>query len=62
MEKLIGSLVIGFLSGILITLVLLNSLTEQTRYYRQGQIDCINGRVTYELKVQPDRTTAWDKK
>jgi len=27
--------------------------------YRQGQIDAINGKITVELKQNPDGSTSW---
>lgn len=27
--------------------------------YREGQIDCINGNIKYELKEMPDHTKQW---
>lgn len=27
--------------------------------YRAGQIDCLNGKIYYELRPQHDGTTAW---
>ena len=30
--------------------------------YESGQIDCINGKIKYELKVQPDGASAWTHK
>jgi len=29
---------------------------------KQGQIDCINGKIEYKLEKQPDNTTKWVKK
>ena len=29
--------------------------------YRQGQIDCINGTINYELVRQDDNTTTWER-
>lgn len=30
--------------------------------YKQGQIDCINGNINYELEIQEDSTKIWIKK
>ena len=35
---------------------------EQEFSYKQGQIDCLNGKIKYELVKQPDGTTEWKEK
>ncbi len=31
-------------------------------FYKQGQIDCIQGKVKYERKLQSDGETKWEEK
>ena len=57
-----AGVIVGLIMGIVALSAGLSSFTEQTKYYKQGQIDCINGKIAYELKVQSDGTTVWDKK
>lgn len=42
--------------------VLLFWLELEEKYYKQGQIDAINGKVEYKLETQPDSSRAWVKK
>lgn len=37
---------------------ILNILTDTT--YKAGQIDAVQGKVHYELKLQDDGTTKWE--
>lgn len=53
------SIVIYFFT-ILIVVILLQVTSD--KYYKQGQVDAINGKVKYELKVQPDSARIWVKK
>jgi len=58
----IDTLVTVFLGGIVFTLGcvwLLMTLTGQYTY-KQGQIDCINGKVRYHLVKQEDGSTSWE--
>lgn len=43
-------------------MVTLLAFGVDTTLYKQGQIDAINGKIMYELKQQPDGTTAWERK
>ena len=43
----------GFLMGI---------WASESMFYKQGQIDAINGNVVFELKKMPDNTMEWVRK
>lgn len=52
----------GFFLGVSLFMVTLLAFGVDTTLYKQGQIDAINGKIMYELKQQPDGTTAWERK
>lgn len=50
----------SFMLGVVFfTIVLV--LTDNTYFkgYKDGQIDCLNGKVKMELKVKEDKSTEW---
>ena len=47
----------GFALGVIFTIIIA-LLTGST--YQEGQIDCINGNIKYELVVQPDSSKTWE--
>jgi hypothetical protein len=42
-------------------MILIFTFPESTVAYKKGQIDALNGKVSFELKVQEDKTTKWEK-
>jgi hypothetical protein len=44
-------LYIGALFGVIITLVFFFACFHPKEYYKRGQIDAINGKIKYEIKV-----------
>lgn len=51
---------IGFLIGILLSLIVALSSSGGATY-RDGQIDCINGKIKFQLIVNPDNSVSWEK-
>ena len=51
------SIIIGFIIGSLFMVVLVIALD----LYKEGQVDCINGEIYYELIVHEDKTSSWEK-
>lgn len=61
-ETLAFIFTIGMLIGMLIILII--SLITGNTYndgYETGQIDAINGKIEYQLVVNPDKTSQWEK-
>ena len=51
-------LVIGICMGIAGVLCTLAAITHND-YYKQGQIDCLNGAIHFKLEKQTNGTTDW---
>lgn len=62
MSEGVTGFVMGLWVGILIFVVGSVVFQEHTSNYKHGQIDAINGKILFELKQQPDGTTAWTRK
>ena len=54
----VAGVIIAFILGCMFALMVLE-LTEHNSFYRDGQIDCINGAVYYKIAKQMDGTTSW---
>ena len=52
--------VAGIAAGLIVG-VILSWLYLPTMYYKEGQIDCINGAIYYKLNKQIDGSTMWDR-
>ncbi len=52
-------LIIGTTIGVSCTLGILGAITYND-YYKQGQIDCLNGAIHFKLEKQMDGGTAWE--
>jgi hypothetical protein len=52
-------LIIGFAIGMLF-IVFMETVSDYT--YRDGQIDCINGEIQYELVKQGNNELKWEYK
>jgi hypothetical protein len=54
-----------FAAGIWVGLVFawaINTMwPESSNEYKKGQIDALNGKISFELKVQEDKTTRWER-
>ncbi len=48
------------LASVLFAMILFSVFEE--KYYKQGQIDALNGKVKYELKRNADQTYTWEAK
>lgn len=48
---------IGMVIATLCTFILIG--ISNVNPYRQGQIDALNGKIKYELQVQPDSSRIW---
>ena len=48
--------VIGLLVGFFLTMMF-----TSTYFYKEGQVDAINGAVYYKLEKQLDGSTEWEK-
>lgn len=55
-----GDIFSGIIIGILVTLMC--SIVLFGSDYKKGQIDAINGKIRYELQVQPDNSQIWVSK
>ena len=58
---------LGFIDGVIIFLLLLvifalGIIFGQIGEYKKGQVDAINGNIKYQLVVNPDKTSSWEKK
>lgn len=51
----------GVWIGFVLVLILDNVWPESFNSYKRGQIDALNGKISFELKVQEDKTTKWEK-
>ena len=50
----------GVCTGVILAITLLVIVpAKQTLFYKQGQIDALNGKVLFVLVKQPDGTTIW---
>ena len=54
----VAGVIIAFILGCMFALMVLE-LTEHNSFYRDGQIDCINGAVYYKLEKELDGSTMW---
>lgn len=45
--------------SIIISIVVNNA---EEHAYKQGQIDAINGKIAYSLKINDDKTSTWVKR
>jgi len=52
---------LGVILGGILGAVLMFSICVAIAPYKQGQIDAINGKIKYELVVQPDKSVEWCK-
>lgn len=52
-------LILGIIIGAVVTLTTLG-MTEHNDYYKQGQIDSLNGAIHFKLEKQMDGTTEWE--
>ena len=53
--------ILGAVFGLLFTVTLTLVLYEHTKEYRQGQIDCQNGKMVWQLTKQQDGSVVWTK-
>lgn len=51
------ALLVNLAVGLFITIY-----PEKTSYYKQGQVDCANGKMQYQLNKHEDGSTSWEKK
>ena len=58
-EKFAVGVIFGFLLG---CIVMVGFAVSTGSTYPGGQIDCLNGRIFYELVEQEDGTTKWETK
>ena len=49
----------GIFSGIVIILAIMGLTGEHNTFYQRGQVDCMNGKIMYDLEEQDDGTTQW---
>lgn len=61
----------AFITAAIIYFIVPTQVTKKTikglearfpKAYKQGQIDCINGKIEYQLTKQPDGEMIWSKK
>ena len=63
LESTIVGMFIGICIGILLFLILTNTIPKSNSYnwgYKQGQIDYANGNIKYHLVTRPS-TTLWEE-
>ena len=51
----------GFFMGVGITNLIYSSVIHEDGGYKQGQIDAINGKICYQIVLQADGSTKWEK-
>ena len=62
MDKTIVAMIF-FLIGIYGAIFYIEHIvTDNNRWYRQGQMDAIQGKIKYHLVEQEDGTTKWKRK
>ena len=52
---------LGFVIGVIMSLILIFIISKHTIFYKWGQIDALTGKVKFELVTQPDSTRTWEK-
>lgn len=62
MSEGLGSLIIGIFVGAFFVIGLSMTFPEQTKIYKQAQIDALNGKILFELKKQEDGSVVWERK
>lgn len=62
MDNRLASIILAFISGCLMMSGVMGLYPNMSAQYRQGQIDCANGNMQYELTKQPDGSSEWKRK
>ena len=62
MSEGVAGIIVGILVGSILVVGLSLSFPEQTKIYKQAQIDAINGKILFELKKQEDGSVVWERK
>lgn len=60
-EGVLG-IIVGILVGAFFVIGLSLTFPEQTKIYKQAQIDALNGKILFELKKQEDGSVVWERK
>ena len=52
--------VVSFIMGFILACILL--IGDDPKSYKKGQVDCLTGKVKYELITNSDSSKTWQKK